>query len=126
MIPQNGTSNYAYMRRKKNKLGDDLDDFEKPILFSGIKKSVSKKAVNVGGLYFSNSSTYFESYNLPLTQDEMKKDDVIVQVDDQTNFILKGRLWRVDSVNIEFDKLRIMPKNGDEAEKKAPKRIFIQ
>ena len=129
MIPQNGVCLYAYMRRKANMTGDDISDFEKPIIFKVRKISITKKSVEVGGLCYSNSQTFFDAYNLPLLQDDMKKDDIIIEIGsiDSSNAIIKNaRIWRVDTVSIEFQKMRIIPKNNDEAERKAPKRILIQ
>jgi hypothetical protein len=125
--PLNGASLCIYLKRKPNKLGDDLTDFEAPRYFLGKLESKTKSFTGIGGLYMANTQTYFRTNNLSLTSDEMKKDDVIAQVRSKNDLSLKKlRLWRVSTAECLVGELTLRYGNEDEDERHAPKRITVQ
>jgi hypothetical protein len=128
MIPFSNSVLCAYWRRKPNVLGDSASYFEAPVFFHARKYSVSKQSLGIGGMMASSSVTYFETRDLNLSNDEMKKADGISIVASDPSKILYGqsRIWIVQSVEIKTGELKIMPKDEDEAERKSPKRMAVQ
>lgn len=125
MRPMNNTALCAYYRRKPNTLGDDITtDFLSPIMFRARKASVTKRVASLSGMLSSASSTYFETYDLPLLQSEIKKDDVIIM--NGGNAIQNQRQWRVVGAEFQIEALRVIPKDEEEAERKCLKRIEVE
>ncbi len=125
MRPMNNTTICLYYRRKPNCLGDDLDnDFLSPIAFRAKREIMSKRVASIGGMLASSTGTFFTTYNLPLPQSEMKKDDVIVVTGGSV--VQNQRFWRVVGTEFLMDALRIAPKDEEEAERKCLKRIEVQ
>jgi len=128
MIPFSNSVLCAYWRRKPNSLGDSPSDFEAPVFFRARKYSVSKQSLAIGGVLVSSSMTYFETRDLSLANDQMKKGDEISVVASDPSKILYGqsRAWVVQSVEVKVGELKIVPKDEAEAERKAPKRMAVQ
>lgn len=129
MKAMNNCAMCAYLRRKENVLGDDITrDFLAPIYFRAKKETITKRTASLSGMVASSSSTYFVTFNLPLKQSEMKKDDVIIMTGSYVSGLLQyqnQRVWRVENVEIIPDSLRIIPKDEEEAERRALKRIEV-
>lgn len=120
----------AYLRRKDNKLGDDLaSDFEPPVYFHGRFSDVSKRALFQGALGMGNSQSQIETYDLKLSSCKMRKDDVVEAVGraDDGRLIPDGtRIWRVNSVTVYVERLRLAGPDQDRNQEIAPKAIEVQ
>ena len=122
----NNTTMCAYLRRKDNSLGDDIEkDFEEPIYFLARKENITKRTASIGGMIATSVSSYFVTYDLPLSSKEMKKDDVIFMNARNIKYMADTKMWRVVSTEIVLDSLHIIPDDEEEAEQKALKRIEV-
>lgn len=128
MIPLANSVLCAYWRKKPNLTGDSPSDFLAPIFFHGKKVSVNKQSVAIGGMFMSSSMTFFETRDLALSSDEMKKGDCVSIVNSDPSKLLYGqsRSWVVQSVEIHTEQLKITFKDEEESERKAPKRMAVQ
>lgn len=124
--PANNMKVCAYFKRKPNSLGDDIEtDFEPPILFKGKRTTITKRVATIGGMFATATSTFFITYDLPLSSSEIKKDDFIVMDCHGLPLYVNQHIWRVNSATIDTEKLAVNPSSEEEAERKAEKRIEV-
>lgn len=120
----------AYYRRMPNRLGDDLSgDFQPPVFFHGRFTEVKKQAMFQGALGMNNSQSAIETYDLNLAACDLKKDDMICPVGvsvDGKLIVDSDRIWRVNSVSVMVERIRLASPNAISNQVKSPKRIEVQ